>query len=374
MLRVSARGVLEVAPPRVYAPVSVVPRPPGPWLAVLQPVAEPGRVAPADVEDGQLAAWVSGSHRTSSCSRSSSLYDCIMPILIKAPTGPMLPLYKSVSSAVYATAFRNATYWATVTSYSAHLVIVGDRAVAARVVALDNTTGYGSVAYDYKMGAYDVTVAQYVAFLNAVATTADTYGLYNSNMEAFSGALDNISITQSYSKKAYTYSFSDSPDPQAGNCPIFNVTWGDAARFCNWLANGQPTGAEGPGTTETGAYTLGGAPRAPAAGRDAQPRARPTSSPRKTSGTRPPTTTRPRARTGPTPRRATRPPATCCRRPERTTPIISMAATRDPDKPTDAGGGVCRLARPLRHLRHGRRRVPVERGRDWRLLSRPARR
>ena len=88
------------------------------------------------------------------------------------------------------------------------------------MVESDGTTGYGSVAYDYKMGAYDVTVAQYVAFLNAVATTADTYGLYNSNMEAFSGALDNISITQSYSKKTYAYSFSDSPDPQAGNCPM----------------------------------------------------------------------------------------------------------------------------------------------------------
>ncbi len=43
------------------------------------------------------------------------------------------------------------------------------------------------------------------------------------------------------------------------NCPISCVSWGDAARFCNWLQNGQPVGAEGPGTTETGAYTLHGA-------------------------------------------------------------------------------------------------------------------
>jgi formylglycine-generating enzyme required for sulfatase activity len=44
--------------------------------------------------------------------------------------------------------------------------------------------------------------------------------------------------------------------------PVFDVTWLDAARFCNWLENGQPSGAgitEGPGTTETGAYTLNGA-------------------------------------------------------------------------------------------------------------------
>jgi hypothetical protein len=37
------------------------------------------------------------------------------------------------------------------------------------------------------------------------------------------------------------------------------VSWGDAARFANWLNNGQPTGSEGAGTTETGAYTLNGA-------------------------------------------------------------------------------------------------------------------
>ena len=44
----------------------------------------------------------------------------------------------------------------------------------------DPATGsvYGSVGYAYRMGEYDVTVGQYVQFLNAVAKT-DTYGLYN---------------------------------------------------------------------------------------------------------------------------------------------------------------------------------------------------
>jgi formylglycine-generating enzyme required for sulfatase activity len=36
------------------------------------------------------------------------------------------------------------------------------------------------------------------------------------------------------------------------------VSYWDACRFTNWLNNGQPTGAQGVGTTETGAYTLGG--------------------------------------------------------------------------------------------------------------------
>ncbi len=37
------------------------------------------------------------------------------------------------------------------------------------------------------------------------------------------------------------------------------VSWGDSARFANWLHNNQPTGPQDAGTTETGAYTLNGA-------------------------------------------------------------------------------------------------------------------
>lgn len=43
------------------------------------------------------------------------------------------------------------------------------------------------------------------------------------------------------------------------NKPIGYISWGDAARFANWLTNGQPTGMQGAGTTETGSYTLNGA-------------------------------------------------------------------------------------------------------------------
>src|SRR5690242_3918723 len=50
----------------------------------------------------------------------------------------------------------------------------------------DPATGglYGGVDYDYRIGKYEVTVGQYVSFLNAVAAT-DTYGLYNTQMETF---------------------------------------------------------------------------------------------------------------------------------------------------------------------------------------------
>ena len=36
--------------------------------------------------------------------------------------------------------------------------------------------------------------------------------------------------------------------------PVNYVSFWDAARFANWLHNGQPTGAQGAGTTEDGAY------------------------------------------------------------------------------------------------------------------------
>ena len=55
-----------------------------------------------------------------------------------------------------------------------------------------DTTGYGAVAYEYKIGKYEVTNAQYGAFLNAKATT-DSHGLYNTNMAT-------IGITQNGSR------------------------------------------------------------------------------------------------------------------------------------------------------------------------------
>ena len=116
-----------------------------------------------------------------------------------------------------------------------------------------DTTGFGSVPYSYNIGEYDVTAGQYTAFLNAVAST-DTYGLYNSQMYIVLYGNLVSAITQSGSPGSYAYTDTRNP-----NYPVNEVTWGDAARFCNWLTNGQPTGPEGNGTTETGSYTLNGA-------------------------------------------------------------------------------------------------------------------
>jgi formylglycine-generating enzyme required for sulfatase activity len=112
-----------------------------------------------------------------------------------------------------------------------------------------DTTGFGSVGYSYNIGEYDVTASQYTAFLNAVAAT-DTYGVYNSDMAGTSTG--SPGITQYGSSGSYTYSV----EVGRGNYPVTDVTFWDTIRFANWLDNGQPTGAEGAGTTETGTYTL----------------------------------------------------------------------------------------------------------------------
>ena len=105
--------------------------------------------------------------------------------------------------------------------------------------------GYGAVAYTYRMAQNETTIAQYAAFLNAVAAT-DTYGLYNSSMAT---DLNIAGISRSGDPGSYTYSVTGS-----GDRPITYVSWFDAARMANWMHNGQ-----GSGDTETGAYTLNGA-------------------------------------------------------------------------------------------------------------------
>jgi formylglycine-generating enzyme required for sulfatase activity len=117
-----------------------------------------------------------------------------------------------------------------------------------------DTTGFGAVPYTYQMGEFDVTAAQYTQFLNAVAKT-DSYGLFNASMSP-AGGYGTPGIVQSGTSGNFTYSVAASN----ANFPVDEVSWGDAARFCNWLANGQPTtGVENTSTTENGSYALNGA-------------------------------------------------------------------------------------------------------------------
>jgi len=109
-----------------------------------------------------------------------------------------------------------------------------------------DTTGFGSVGYAYNIAKNETTVSQYADFLNAAAKT-DPYGLYNSVMGDYT---PTAGITRSGISGSYTYSVVTG----SGNKPITSISWFMAARFCNWMQNGQ-----GSGSTETGAYALNGA-------------------------------------------------------------------------------------------------------------------
>jgi sulfatase modifying factor 1 len=111
----------------------------------------------------------------------------------------------------------------------------------------------GSVGYAYNVGKYEVTAGQYTAFLNAVATT-DTYGLYTTSMDTRINQ-SGCNIRRSGDPGSYTYAV----DSASVNRPVNYVSWGDSARFANWLHNGQPTGLQDASTTEDGAYYLNGA-------------------------------------------------------------------------------------------------------------------
>jgi len=112
----------------------------------------------------------------------------------------------------------------------------------------NDTTGYGGVAYKYEIGKYDVTIGQYTTFLNAVDPGGtNPYSLYNPSMGTDLN-IAGISFTSGAASGSKYAVMSGS-----GNRPITYVSWFDAARFANWMQNGQ-----GSGSTETGAYTLVG--------------------------------------------------------------------------------------------------------------------
>jgi len=118
-------------------------------------------------------------------------------------------------------------------------VTVGDSGNSGEVQSQGT---FGSVSYDYRISAYEVTNSQYSEFLNNVAST-DTYNLYEPEM----GSSIYGGIERSGSSGSYSYSVKDGWE----NRPVNLVSWYDCIRFANWLNNRQ-----GNGDTEIGAYTI----------------------------------------------------------------------------------------------------------------------
>ena len=120
--------------------------------------------------------------------------------------------------------------------------------------AANPTTGLGRVTENFKISAYETTIAQYADFLNgSFAGKQGLYGVYNTNIGSKLSTTppNGVGITQSGSAGNFTYSVVSG----FASKPVNNINWFSAARFVNWYANEKSTTAT---ATETGTYTLVG--------------------------------------------------------------------------------------------------------------------
>src|SRR5207253_2820362 len=93
-------------------------------------------------------------------------------------------------------------------------VFIGNPGNPSDTRYIDSNTppnGFGSVAYSFNIGKTEVTHAQYVAFLNAVAKS-DPYGLYSTTSSG---------IVRSGTSGSYSYSVR----PDVTNVPPSNTTY-----------------------------------------------------------------------------------------------------------------------------------------------------
>jgi formylglycine-generating enzyme required for sulfatase activity len=119
----------------------------------------------------------------------------------------------------------------------------------------DGDAQFAEVNYTYRIGQYEVTCAEYAAFLNAVATDADPHGLYHPEMEtAGIRRIENDCGSDWGTEDCPNFSFTVIEGWEQK--PVTWVSLWDAARFANWLTHDQPVGPCGPETTEDGMYPL----------------------------------------------------------------------------------------------------------------------
>jgi formylglycine-generating enzyme required for sulfatase activity len=112
------------------------------------------------------------------------------------------------------------------------------------------TATVGAVDYEYRIGKYEVTNAQYAEFLNGVDPTG-TNGL-----ELYSQSMSDFAVGGINFNSGATDGFKYELKANQANNPVAFVDWYDAIRFTNWVQNGG-----GNANTEDGSYTLvGGTP------------------------------------------------------------------------------------------------------------------
>jgi hypothetical protein len=112
----------------------------------------------------------------------------------------------------------------------------------------------GSVPYVFEIAKDELTVAQYVEFLNAVAAD-DPYELLSrlDRPRQCGVQADVYCIPPRVVRTGVPGSYSYEAAPDLADHPV-GIHPFAIMRFMNWLHHGQPSGPAGPDTTESGAY------------------------------------------------------------------------------------------------------------------------
>jgi|GEM_PF-541985 len=146
---------------------------------------------------------------------------------------------------INARAFASIVAFAVATlSASAFGVTIDYKQIGNAGNAANPLTGLGAVGTAFLMGTNEVTNTEYVEFLNSVGKS-NTNGIFNSLMSSDAA---NGGIKQTGPIGNFSYAVRNNFETK----PVTFVSWFSAARFVNWLENGQLTTS----STETGAYTL----------------------------------------------------------------------------------------------------------------------
>ena len=149
------------------------------------------------------------------------------------------------SPTIYTCIIGSILVLSSVCSTDAQGQVVIDTVAVGNVGNAADSTGFGSVNYQFNIGRTEVTNSQYSAFLNAVdPLAANGLSLYNSQMNASQSGGIQMDATAAAGSR---YSVKTG----RGNNAVNYVNSVDAMRFANWMHNGQGTGS-----TEAGAYTI----------------------------------------------------------------------------------------------------------------------
>lgn len=105
----------------------------------------------------------------------------------------------------------------------------------------------GTVSYAYAVAKHEVSVAQYLEFLNKAAHLGDPNTLYSKTGELNALNGHNVRTGRRITSDPYVYS----AKPGRERLPANFLTLEYAARFVNWMANGQRSGG-----TESGVYNM----------------------------------------------------------------------------------------------------------------------